>query len=62
MPSVYRTVDTQGGIISKVLMPGLVEHLSDDPRCERTVAEIFRDAFDIHSHVSIPDPDPPDSP
>ena len=62
LPSVYRSVDTRGGIISKVLMPGLIEHLSDDPRSERTLGEIFQSAFDFHVPVSVPDPDPADSP
>ncbi len=58
LPGVYQSVDGHGGNILKVTLPDLLGHLSDDPRSQQTLAEIFRRALDFHPPIAAPTPDP----
>ena len=46
LPGVYESVDAHRGAMVKVTLPDLLTRLADDPRCQQTVAEIFRLACD----------------
>ncbi len=58
LPGVYQSADAHGGNVLKVTLPGMLDGLSEDPRSQQTLTEIFRRALDFHLPIATPTPEP----
>jgi len=53
LPGVYPVADSAGGALVKVTLPGVLEHLNDDPRSQQIFLEILRQT--LHPEAPVED-------